>query len=133
VAIWSRYAVAFFAPVIKADEGGHACTATRLGTLPGWETLLFGWRLVDQAQHWNSRGHFFAAAAEAMRRILVENARRKARRKHSGGWLRQEMPSDLVGDEQPNDDLLATDAVLTKLAERDPSRRPWSSLATSPG
>src|SRR6266851_2915736 len=45
-------------------------------------------RLVDvgQAQHWNSRGHFFAAAAQAMRRILVENARRKASLKRGGGW-----------------------------------------------
>src|ERR1700758_3822781 len=44
-------------------------------------------RLVDhdQAQHWNSRGHFFAAAAEAMRRILIEKARRKQRRRHGGG------------------------------------------------
>src|SRR5438270_1538493 len=41
---------------------------------------------VDKAQHWNSRGHFFAAAAEAMRRILVERARRKRRRKHGGGF-----------------------------------------------
>src|SRR5205823_7769426 len=43
---------------------------------------------VDQAQHWNSRGHFFAAAAEAMRRILVEQARRKQRPKHGGGLQR---------------------------------------------
>src|SRR5881275_2195001 len=45
-------------------------------------------RLVDadKAQHWNSRGHFFAAAAEAMRRILVERARRKKRRRHGGEW-----------------------------------------------
>src|SRR3954451_11105784 len=43
VVVWSLYAVALFAPAIKADEGGHACTAIRLGTLPGWETLLFGW------------------------------------------------------------------------------------------
>jgi len=43
---------------------------------------------VDQAQHWSSRGHFFAAAAEAMRRILVENARRKRRPKHGGGRKR---------------------------------------------
>src|SRR5438046_3886576 len=47
-------------------------------------------RLVDveKAQHWNSRGHFFAAAAEAMRRILVESARRKGRRKRGGDWQR---------------------------------------------
>jgi hypothetical protein len=43
VAVWALYAVAFFAPAIKADEGGYACSAIRLGTLPGWETLLFGW------------------------------------------------------------------------------------------
>src|SRR5438105_1133898 len=50
-------------------------------------------RLVDveAAQHWNSRGHFFAAAAEAMRRILVENARRKGRWKHGGGRQRVEL------------------------------------------
>src|SRR6266403_950740 len=75
---------------------------------------------VDQAQHWNSRGHFFAAAAEAMRRILVERARRKARPKHGGGRRRQELPPDLVGDAQPDDDLLAIDAALARLAERDP-------------
>src|SRR3954453_9017892 len=43
LAVWAFYAVALFAPAIKADEGGYACTAIRLGTLPGWETLLFGW------------------------------------------------------------------------------------------
>src|SRR3954451_7822136 len=43
VVVWSLYAVALFTPAIKADEGGRACTAIRLGTLPGWETLLFGW------------------------------------------------------------------------------------------
>src|SRR5215468_4816523 len=49
-------------------------------------------RLVDveQAQHWNSRGHFFAAAAEAMRRLLVENARRKMRSKHGGALQRHD-------------------------------------------
>src|SRR4051812_8352960 len=50
-------------------------------------------RLVDveKAQHWNSRGHFFAAAAEAMRRILVERARRKKRRRHGGEWQRVDL------------------------------------------
>src|SRR5438132_1478191 len=46
---------------------------------------------VDQAQHWNSRGHFFAAAAEAMRRILVENARRKLRLRHGGAMKRRDL------------------------------------------
>src|SRR5437660_4038418 len=55
-------------------------------------------RLVDtdQAQHWNSRGHFFAAAAEAMRRILVEQARRKRRLKHGGDRRRVDLDEALV-------------------------------------
>ncbi len=59
---------------------------------------------VDQAQHWNSRGHFFAAAAEAMRRILVEQARRKQADKHGGGRLCLDQPDDLaaVKDKQGN-------------------------------
>ncbi len=56
-------------------------------------------RLVDteKAQHWNSRGHFFAAAAEAMRRILIEYARRKQCERHGGGLRRVEMPNELPG------------------------------------
>src|SRR5881227_1629295 len=58
-------------------------------------------RLVDveQSQHFNSRGHFFAACAEAMRRILVENARRKQADRHGGGRLRVELPDDLAAPE----------------------------------
>jgi RNA polymerase sigma factor (TIGR02999 family) len=78
-------------------------------------------RLVGD-QHFSGRGHFFAAAAEAMRRILVENARRRARRKRGGGRQRQEMPSDLVGEHTPDDDLLAIDSALAKLAQRDPQK-----------
>jgi len=51
---------------------------------------------VDRPQHWNSRGHFFAAAAEAMRRILVEQARRKQADKRGGGRLRLDLPDDLA-------------------------------------
>jgi RNA polymerase sigma factor (TIGR02999 family) len=78
-------------------------------------------RLVGD-QHFTGRGHFFAAAAEAMRRILVENARRKARRKHGGGRQRQELPSDLVGEDKPDQDLLAIDRALARLAQRDPQK-----------
>jgi RNA polymerase sigma factor (TIGR02999 family) len=78
-------------------------------------------RLVGD-QQFSGRGHFFAAAAEAMRRILVENARSKARRKHGGGRQRQELPSDFVGDDKPDDDLLAIDSALVKLAQRDPQK-----------
>jgi RNA polymerase sigma factor (TIGR02999 family) len=68
---------------------------------------------------WNSRGHFFAAAAEAMRRILVENARRKKRSKHGGGHQRLELDADAIAVQTPVDDLLALDEALTRLAERD--------------
>src|SRR3954464_9334161 len=66
-------------------------------------------RLVDadSAQPWNSRGHFFAAAAEAMRRILVESARRKGRSKHGGGHQRVDLESIQLAVEMPVDDMLA--------------------------
>jgi RNA polymerase sigma factor (TIGR02999 family) len=70
-------------------------------------------------QHWNSRGHFFAAAAEAMRRILVENARRKGRRKHGGGRQRVDLDAVQNAFEMPADHFLALDEALAQLAERD--------------
>ncbi|HJQ81364.1 MAG TPA: sigma-70 family RNA polymerase sigma factor [Lacipirellulaceae bacterium] len=78
-------------------------------------------RLVDveQAQHWNSRGHFFAAAAEAMRRILIENARRRARAKHGGNRVREELESSIIAAPEIGDDLLALDEALQRLAEHD--------------
>ena len=81
-------------------------------------------RLVDveKAQHWNSRGHFFAAAAEAMRRILVENARRKQRLKRGGELAREPLDDVAVECEVPEDDLLDLDAALAKLAEEDPQK-----------
>jgi RNA polymerase sigma factor (TIGR02999 family) len=79
-------------------------------------------RLVDnaRAQHWNSRRHFFAAAAEAMRRILVENARRKQTHKHGGGRLRLNLDVEAAIAPEPNLDLLALDAALRRLTEHDP-------------
>jgi RNA polymerase sigma factor (TIGR02999 family) len=81
-------------------------------------------RLVDveKAQHWNSRGHFFAAAAEAMRRILVESARRKSRLKHGGEHQRVDLESDCLVSEAPSLDLLALDEALTRLAETEPAK-----------
>jgi RNA polymerase sigma factor (TIGR02999 family) len=74
----------------------------------------------DDSQQWENRGHFFAAAAEAMRRILVESARRKQRLKRGGTLARVELdPADsIVVDE--SFDLLALDEALTKLALEDP-------------
>lgn len=78
-------------------------------------------RLVDveNPQHWKSRGHFFGAAAEAMRRILVEQARRKGRNKHGGGVQRVELPDDLAANES-DENLIALDAALPRLAAEDP-------------
>ncbi|WP_417395980.1 ECF-type sigma factor [Gimesia chilikensis] len=74
-------------------------------------------RLVDveQAQRWDSRGHFFAAAAEAMRRILVESARRKSRTRHGGKVQRVELNPDLISPPNLGVDLLALDEALHRL------------------
>src|SRR5262245_60442309 len=79
-------------------------------------------RLVDtaEAQHWDSRRHFFAAAAEAMRRILVENARRKHSRKHGGGLVRHDLDEVELAAPEGNEDLLALDEALSRLAAIDP-------------
>jgi RNA polymerase sigma factor (TIGR02999 family) len=79
-------------------------------------------RLVDveKAQHWDSRGHFFAAAAEAMRRILVEQARRKARVKHGGDFQRVELGVADIAITTSHDKLLSIDGALNKLAVEDP-------------
>lgn len=77
---------------------------------------------VEQAQHWNSRGHFFAAAAEAMRRILVESARRKSRLKHGAQRQRVDLDSGCLVSEEPTLDLLALDEALSRLAEAEPAK-----------
>src|SRR5260370_18663556 len=71
-------------------------------------------------EHWSGRGHFFAAAAEAMRRILVENARRKRRVKHGGELQRVDMTTLDVAILTDDGHLLAVDEALEKLAARDP-------------
>ena len=68
---------------------------------------------------WNSRGHFFAAAAEAMRRILIENARRKKRSKHGGDHQRIDLDEGLQVSDSPSDDLVSLDAALTRLEAVD--------------
>lgn len=78
-------------------------------------------RLVDtdSVQHWKTRGHFFGAAAEAMRRILVEKARRKSRIKHGGDRVREAIDLVEIEAAEPREDLVALDAALNRLAEED--------------
>jgi RNA polymerase sigma factor (TIGR02999 family) len=80
-------------------------------------------RLVgeDKESHWNSRGHFFAAAAEAMRRILINRARDKSRQKRGGGWKRIELDKLTVADQAADEELLALDDCLERLAQENPT------------
>jgi RNA polymerase sigma factor (TIGR02999 family) len=78
-------------------------------------------RLVDPANpaQWNSRGHFFGAAAQAMRRVLVERARRKGREKHGGGRERLDVELTDVAEPVRSDDLIALDEAIEELARED--------------
>jgi RNA polymerase sigma factor (TIGR02999 family) len=82
-------------------------------------------RLVESERRgssppWSSRGHFFASAAEAMRRILIESARRKRRSKHGGGRQRVDLDDAFLVAPAPSDDLLALSDALDRLEEADP-------------
>ena len=79
-------------------------------------------RLIgDESQGWDNRGHFFKAAAEAMRRILVENARRKKRIKRGGGFQRVPLnESGVIASEEPlADDIVSLDIAMSKFAQKD--------------
>ena len=81
-------------------------------------------RLVDtpNKQDWDSKGHFFAAAAEAMRRIMVERARRQGRLKHGGQFQRVDLSGSQIADEMADVDLLALDEALGKFEKEFPER-----------
>src|SRR5262245_33646705 len=76
-------------------------------------------RLVGNEEPWNGRGHFFAAAAEAMRRILIEQARRKRSPKHGGGWRRIDLDEAVPVTDESADRLLDLDRALTQLRAVD--------------
>src|SRR3954469_9182237 len=100
---------------LAEEKPGHTLQATALVH----EAYL---RLVDveQVQHFNGRGHFFAAAAEAMRRILIGAARRKKADKAGGGWQRQELLDAELAIDSTTDDLFAVDEALSRLAAEHP-------------
>ena len=79
-------------------------------------------RLVGGETSWENRRHFFAAAAEAMRRILIDRARRKRRVRHGGGRQRVELEADDLAIDAPSVELLALDEALDRLAAEDPQK-----------
>jgi RNA polymerase sigma factor (TIGR02999 family) len=100
---------------LAAERPGQTLDATAL-VHEAYVRLVGG----EQPRDWNGRGHFFAAAAEAMRRILVDNARRKQCEKHGGGRLRQELDAEALAAPDSDLDLVALDEALTRLAEHEP-------------
>jgi RNA polymerase sigma factor (TIGR02999 family) len=81
-------------------------------------------RLVgaDGLPRWNSRRHFFSAAAEAMRRILIDHAREKLSQKRGGHWNRVDMPAELIAVERRDESLLVLDEALTRLESAAPDK-----------
>ena len=102
---------------LTQEKPGQTLEAT--GLVHEAYVRLVGNQPAAQArERWDNRGHFFAAAAEAMRRILVENARRKKRSKHGGDRQRIDLDSRIALDPEP-DDLIALDEALSRLATED--------------
>ena len=96
---------------LAREQPGHTLQATAL-VHEAYVRLVAG---RSEPNHWDGRGHFFAAAAEAMRRILVESARRKQRLRHGGDLVRVDLDELNIEAPEPREDLLALDAALDKL------------------
>jgi RNA polymerase sigma factor (TIGR02999 family) len=107
---------------MRHEAAGQTLEATAL-VHEAYLRLVGGEKAGDDAdtkKRWDGRGHFFAAAAEAMRRILVENARRKHTSKRGGGLARQELNEEHLVAAEPCEDILALDEALDRLAAVDP-------------
>jgi len=100
---------------LAGERAGHTLQATALVH----EAYL---RLVGESDPgWENRRHFYAAAAEAMRRILIEHARARGRKKRGGGWHRLSLESLVLGREAPPyEDIMSVDAAIRRLEDRDP-------------
>jgi RNA polymerase sigma factor (TIGR02999 family) len=105
---------------LAQEKPGQTLQATALVHEAYVRLLGGGDAAPSEKPHWDNRRHFFAAAAEAMRRILVDNARRKQSRKHGGALQRRDLDADALVAPEPNLDLLALDAALGRLAEQEP-------------
>jgi RNA polymerase sigma factor (TIGR02999 family) len=114
-------------PLVYDDLRRHA--ASRMARESGQQTLQptalvhEAWLRVMRRHHpWDNRGHFFSAAAEAMRRILIENARRKARLRHGGDHLRVEFEKIDLAATTPEEKVLLIDEALAQLEQEDPEK-----------
>jgi len=106
---------------LAQEKPGQTLQATAL-VHEAYLRLVADERRGSSPPDWANRGHFFAAAAEAMRRILVENARRKGRLKHGRELQRVDLDSGCLVSEAPSLDLLALDEALSRLAHTEPAK-----------
>jgi RNA polymerase sigma factor (TIGR02999 family) len=102
---------------LASEKPGHTLEATAL-VHEAYVRLVGG---DSGEKHWSSRGHFFGAAAEAMRRILIENARHKRRLRHGGGRQRVDLNDVELAEKSRTDELLALDEALEQLAAAEPA------------
>ena len=102
---------------LGSENQGHTLQATAL-VHEAYMRLVGG----GNPTHWNSRGHFFAAAAEAMRRILVDHARKKKTRKRGGDLFRSELPDELIADSNDAEKLLAMEKALSRFEVEEPQK-----------
>lgn len=105
---------------LAAEPSGNTLQPTALVHEAYIRLVASPLRERGEESQWDNRGHFFAAAAEAMRRILVDAARRKRAEKHGGRLHRVELPDTPAEPDVADEQLLALDAALTRLAAEDP-------------
>jgi RNA polymerase sigma factor (TIGR02999 family) len=111
---------------LAQEKPGHTLQATAL-VHEAWLQLVgadTGRKVAIQGRssHWNGRGHFYAAAAEAMRRILIQGARRRNAEKRGGQWERIELDTALLPAHERSEKLLALDEALTRLENEHPEK-----------
>lgn len=101
------------------ESPGQTLQATAL-VHEAYLRLVAGGSRDSSPPSWENRGHFFASAAEAMRRILIDNARRKQAAKHGGEWQRHDLLDVELAIDSTSDDLFAVNEALSRLAAREP-------------
>jgi RNA polymerase sigma factor (TIGR02999 family) len=107
---------------LAQEKPGQTLEATALVHEAYLRLVASGEASAPRAQHWNSRGHFFAAAAEAMRRILIDQARQKRSQRRGGGRQRQPLDSMEIAAPQPAVDVLALHEALERFEQVDPAK-----------